>query len=83
VTTLEEQVRRHGDEPALRQRLADVYRQQKRYPEAVAQLDALGELYLDGGHKDEAVHVVKKIISLNPPDIEGYRRLLEQLEQAG
>jgi tetratricopeptide (TPR) repeat protein len=82
VTSLEEQVRRHADEPALRQRLADVYRQQKRYPEAVAQLDALGELYLDGGHKDEAINVIKKIISLSPPDIEGYRRLLDQLEQA-
>lgn len=80
VTTLEEQARRHPDEPALRQRLADVYQQQRRYAEAIAQLDALGELYLDAGRKQDAVASIRKIISMNPPDMEGYRQLLEQLE---
>jgi tetratricopeptide (TPR) repeat protein len=80
VTTLEEQVRRHPDEAALRQRLADVYQQQKRFSESIAQMDALGELYLDSGRKAEAIDTIRKIISLNPPDVEGYHQLLAQLE---
>jgi tetratricopeptide (TPR) repeat protein len=82
VTTLEEQARRHPDEPALRQRLADVYQQQRRFAESIAQLDALGEMYLDAGRKPDAVATIRKIISMNPPDMEGYRELLEQLEGA-
>jgi tetratricopeptide (TPR) repeat protein len=80
VTTLEEQVRRHPDETALRHRLSDVYQQQKRFAEAIAQMDALGELYLDAGRKSDAIDTIRKIISMNPNDTEGYRQLLEQLE---
>jgi cytochrome c-type biogenesis protein CcmH/NrfG len=80
VTTLEDQVRKHSDETGLRQRLADVYRQQRRVPEAIAQLDALGELYLDAGRKADAAGAIRKIISLNPPDVDGYQQLLAQLE---
>jgi len=80
VTTLEEQVRSHPEEAALRQRLADVYRQQRRVPEAIAQLDALGELYLDAGRKADAAGAIRKIIALNPPDVDGYQQLLVQLE---
>jgi len=80
VRTLEEQVRRHPDEASLRQRLADVYLQQKRLTEAIAQMDALGELYLDSGRKTDAIDTIRKIISLNPPDVDGYHQLLQQLE---
>jgi len=80
VSLLEQQVRSHPDEIALRQRLADVYLQQKRHPEAIGQLDALGELYLDAGRFEEAKTVLRKLVSLDPPDVDGYRRLLEQLD---
>ncbi len=81
VTTLEQQVRRHPDQPALRQRLSDVYRQQKRIPEAIAQLDALGEMYLEAGSKADAIEVIRRIVAMNPPDVQSYRQLLEQLER--
>ncbi len=82
LSTLEDQVRRRPDEIGLRQRLAEVYRQQNRIPEAIAQLDALGELQLDAGRRDDAVKTIRQIIALNPPGVEGYRQLLEQLESS-
>lgn len=80
VTTLEEQSRNHPNEVGVRQRLAQVYQQQKRIPDAIAQMDAIGELLLDSGRVAEAAEVIRSIIALNPPDIEGYQQLLAQLE---
>jgi tetratricopeptide (TPR) repeat protein len=80
TSTLEEQARRRPDEIPLRQRLAEVYRQQGRLQEAIAQMDALGELQLDAGRLDDAIATIRRIISLNPPDVEGYRHLLADLE---
>ncbi|MBN1428251.1 MAG: tetratricopeptide repeat protein [Anaerolineae bacterium] len=83
VSVLEEQSRLHPNEIGLRQRLADVYRQQKRIPEAIAQMDAIGELLLDANRIDEAALVIRKIVEMNPQDVEGYRKLLSQLQSSG
>ncbi len=80
VATLEEQTRKYPNEVAVRQRLAEVYHQQHRTQDAIAQMDAIGELLLDAGRIPEAVDTIKKIIAMNPPDLEGYRQLLAQLE---
>jgi tetratricopeptide (TPR) repeat protein len=80
ISTLEDQARRYPNEVAVRQRLADVYRQARRTQDAIAQMDAIGELLLDAGRVDEAANVIRKIIEMNPADIEGYRQLLAQLE---
>lgn len=80
---LEEQVARRPEEPPLRQRLAEVYRQQGRMQEAITQLDALGELQLDAGRIEDAVATVQRIIDMDPPDADGYRRLLAQLKSGG
>jgi tetratricopeptide (TPR) repeat protein len=76
---LEELVTRHPDEMALRSRLARVYQQQRKIKEAVAQLDALGELQLEAGLHNEAVGTIQTIIKMNPPDRESYEQLLTQL----
>jgi len=81
VPVLEEQVRNRPDEISLRQRLAKAYQEQKRLPEAIAQLDALGELLLEAGRPDDAVDVIQQIVSLNPPDVDGYRQLLQRLRE--
>jgi hypothetical protein len=47
--------------------------------EAIAELDALGELQLEAGLEEEARETIQRIISLGPEDIEAYRQLLEQL----
>lgn len=80
VPTLEKQVRLRPDIIPLRQRLAEVYRQQGRVEEAVAQYDALGELLLEAGRREDSVAVIRKIISMGPADVEGYVQLLQQLE---
>lgn len=80
---LEGQVERHPQEAPLRQRLAEVYRQQGRMQEAITQLDALGELQLDAGRIEDAIATVQRIIDLNPPDADGYHQLLAQLRSGG
>jgi len=76
---LEEQVALYPNEPALRSRLAAFYVHVGRRDDAVTQLDALGELQLEAGLHAQAAQTIRQIISLNPPGIEDYRRLLSQL----
>jgi tetratricopeptide (TPR) repeat protein len=83
VSVLKEQVRQRPEEIPLRQRLAEVYRQQGRRQEAIAELDALGELQLDAGDIGAALTTIRKIVKLNPPDVESYRKLLQQLQSGG
>lgn len=78
---LEELVTMHPDEMGLRSRLARVYQQQRRLADAVRQLDALGELQLEAGLRDEAIQTIRTIIAMNPPDRQSYEQLLRQLNQ--
>lgn len=63
----------------LRQRLAVAYVQNNKIKEAIAEYDALGEMQLENGMRDQAVQTVQAIINLGPSDVEGYRRLLSQI----
>ena len=64
----------------VRKNLAAFYQGQGQKQKAVAELDALGDMLLDDGDKRGAVQVVEEIISLNPPNIEDYQKLLSQLK---
>ncbi len=64
---------------ALRSRLAAVYRQTGNVPKSVEQLDALAELQLESGLHKDAVVTIQRIVSMNPDQIDDYRRLLRQL----
>jgi len=64
----------------VRKNLAAFYQGQGQKQKAVAELDALGDMLLDGGDTRGAVQVVEDIISLNPPNIEDYQKLLSQLK---
>lgn len=77
---LQEQVRKYPGVIPLRQRLAEVYRQQGRLQEAVAQLDTIGDQLLEAGRLEDAIAVIRRIIALNPPGVQGYIQLLQQLE---
>jgi tetratricopeptide (TPR) repeat protein len=79
VSTLEQMVTDNPNDMALRSRLAAVYRQTKRNADAIAQLDALGELQLQAGLYQDACTTIKQIISLQPADVEQYKNLLSQL----
>lgn len=76
---LEELVTRMPNDMALRSRLAAVYRQVRRTPDAIAQLDALGELQLEAGLYQDACTTIRQIIQLGPSDTEQYKKLLAEL----
>jgi len=60
--------------------LVDHYTKQGQNEKAIAELDGLGDLLLEAGKKSEAVPVIERIISLSPPNIEAYQKLLGQLK---
>ncbi|MCD4686015.1 MAG: tetratricopeptide repeat protein [Anaerolineae bacterium] len=79
IQVLEEHVMRYPNDMALRSRLAAVYRQTGNVAKAIEQLDALAELQLESGLREDALVTIQRIISLNPPQVEGYEKLLQQL----
>ena len=60
--------------------LVDHYAKQGQNDKAIAELDGLGDMLLEAGKKSEAVGVIERIISLSPPNIEAYQKLLKQLQ---
>jgi tetratricopeptide (TPR) repeat protein len=77
--TLEELSQLYPNDTGLRSRLAAIYRQLGRVREAIAHLDALGELQLEAGLHKDAANTIRQIIALKPEGVEDYRRLLAQL----
>ncbi len=76
---LEELVAQEANDTALRSRLAAIYQQLGRTKDAIAQLDALGEIQLEAGMHAEAANTIRRIIMLKPDHVEDYRKLLAQL----
>jgi tetratricopeptide (TPR) repeat protein len=67
--------------PLVRRRLADLYRHAGKIDEAIVELDAAGELFLDAGNRDEAIRTLELILALRPPKSASYQQLLEQLRK--
>jgi tetratricopeptide (TPR) repeat protein len=65
----------------MRRRLADLYRQAGRIPDAIHELDAIGDMLLAVGDRAGAIQTVELIISLNPPTKADYQMALEQLRR--
>ena len=81
LSTLEEAVRVRPDEVGLHMRLAKTYLDLRRKQDAIAELDAVGELQLEMGMPQDAIRTVQAIIRLGPDNVEGYRQLLAQLRR--
>jgi tetratricopeptide (TPR) repeat protein len=79
LTLLEDLAREYPGKQALHARLAEAYRAANRTADAIAQYDALGEIQIDAGQTSEAIHTIETIMSLNPPNLEGYQELLRNL----
>lgn len=77
LTALKQEVPR---EAYVIRKLVDFYKGLGKKELAIAELDGLGELLLDTGKRDEALAVVTEIIELNPPNVDAYQKLLDQLE---
>ncbi len=77
---LDDAVERWPDNIPIRARLAQAHLNAGHSEQALEHLDRLGDLQLDAGRPKEARTTIQAIIALNPPNIENYRQLLEQLE---
>jgi tetratricopeptide (TPR) repeat protein len=82
ITFLEELIKEHEDQPALRRSLADQLHRAGRTVQAIGILDNLGESLLTGGKKAEAVEVINQIMTMGPANTADYRRLLAQIQGA-
>jgi tetratricopeptide (TPR) repeat protein len=67
-------------EVLLRRALAEQYRKSKRIPEAIKQLDSLGDLLLQSGDREGAIQTIEMILALNPNNTEEYKTLLTRLK---
>jgi DNA-binding SARP family transcriptional activator len=79
LRTLEQQCEEHPEDMGLRSRLGGVYQQMGRIEAAVEQYEALRQLQYNAGMRDEAKVTIRRIISLNPPRVEKYQELLQQM----
>lgn len=79
LEVLEQETQEHPKELGLRARLGSVYQQMKKRAAAIEQFEALRKLQTDAGLHDEARQTIKRIISLNPPGVEQYQQLLQQM----
>jgi tetratricopeptide (TPR) repeat protein len=80
IPFMEDLVKENPQQGFLRRILAEQYRHAMKIPEAVAQLDALGEGLLNAGERESAISVIESIIAMNPPNQAKYQLLLEKLK---
>ena len=80
IGILKETVESRPDEMGLRSRLAQLYQQVGRNADAIKQLDALGEAQLQARLTNEAIDTVNRIISMEPKNVDAYRKLLAHIQ---
>jgi tetratricopeptide (TPR) repeat protein len=73
----------HPAHLALHIRLARTCLDLRLKEEAIAALDAVGEIQLEAGKTQDAMRTIQAIIRLGPQHVEGYEQLLAQLQTGG
>lgn len=76
---LDDLVREYNDQPLLKRTHAALLHRLGRTSEATPILDALGDALLEKGDKQGAMDVINQIVLMNPPNVEEYRQLLNQM----
>ncbi len=79
VPILEDQVRAHPADMALRARAAQACIEAGLRAEGLGHLNQLGEMQLNAGLVKQAAATVRAIIALNPPNVQAYQRLLAKI----
>lgn len=79
IEVLREAVQQYPGEMSLRARLSQAYLEQNLKQEAIVELDALGEMQLEAGMRDQAIQTIRLIISLEPANVKAYKQLLYHL----
>ncbi len=77
---LNDVVERWPDVIPLRARLAQAYLDAGHTEEALEHLDQLGDLQLNAGREAQAKATIRAIIALQPPNVDEYKVLLQQIE---
>jgi tetratricopeptide (TPR) repeat protein len=83
IPFLEDLIKEHSQQAFLRHTLAEEYRRAGRAPNAVAQLDALGDILLKAGDRNGAIQAMEAIVAMNPPNLHAYQTLLTKLKSEG
>jgi len=68
------------DRMELRRALATLYQRAGKTDQAVEQLDVVGNTLLDSGDKEGAIEAITMILTMNPPNAEQYRQVLQDLQ---
>jgi len=76
---LEDMIQRQPADANLVERLYKLYLQQDRKEDALKVLDGLGEAQLEEGDSEKAAITIQKILSLDPPNADSYKKLLASL----
>jgi len=79
LTFLEDLVRDHDEQPLLKRTLAALLHRMGRITDAIPILDQLGEVLIQKGDKQGAMDVINQIVLMNPPNVQDYRALLNQM----
>jgi len=80
IPFLEDLVNENPKQGLLRRALAEEFRQAERIPEAVAQLDAAGELLQKAGDREGAIQILETIMAMNPPNLQAYKALMAKIK---
>ncbi len=80
VQFLENLVADEPERPHIRRRLAELYKRLGRKDDAIAQLDAAGDLLLAAGDKTGALQVIEAILALNPSNAPEYQQALAKIK---
>lgn len=80
IEYLEELKEENPKKAGIRRSIAAYYQAQGQKQQAVAELDSTGDMLLDEGDRVGAIQIIEEIISLNPPNVEDYQKLLSQLK---
>ena len=79
MSLVQELLEAKPENPALHKIMGRVYYWQGRDADGLRELDKAGELFLDVGDQVNGINVIKEIVKHNPPNVEEYRKLLQQL----
>lgn len=71
-----------GSRLDVRRRLADLLIRDGQMEEAVAQLDTVADGLLNSGKHLEAINMIELIISLRPPNVEDYKKALDEMRRS-
>lgn len=81
IRFLNDLLENYPGEVEIQKRLVEYYSSRNQLPKAIEKLDALAEKSMKLNDSKSAVDTVKFIISLNPPNVADYQKLLDELNR--